>query len=68
VDRLARDAMRFGGKASNILELGDNAVVELNSQGISVQYDRACSGIDTGLVLIGAAALGASITSVLSKK
>ena len=68
VEQLARAAQRLGDKASNILEKADDAVEELNSQGINVQYERARSGVDTGLVLIGAAALGALIAVVLSKK
>lgn len=46
----------------------DTAVDELSAQGINVQYERARSGVDTGLVLIGVAALGALIAVVLSKK
>lgn len=68
VDQLTRAAMRLGNRASNILEMADNAVEELNSQGINVQYGRARSGVDTGLVLIGAAALGALIAAVLARK
>lgn len=68
VDQLARAAKRLGGKASNILEMADNAVEELNDQGINVQYERVHNGIDTGLVLIGAAALGALIAAIICKK
>jgi len=67
VDQLARAAKRLGDKASNILEMADDAVEELNSQGINVQYERARSGVDTGLVLIGAAALGALIAAIQSR-
>lgn len=67
VDQLARAAKRLDDKASNILEMADDAVEKLNAQGIKVQYERARSGVNTGLVLIGAAALGALIAAVLRK-
>lgn len=68
VGQLARAAKRLGEKANSILFTADKAVEELNAQGINVQYDRASSGIDTGLVLIGAAALGALIATMISKR
>ncbi len=68
VDQLARAANMLGKKAGDILFTADRAVDELSDQGINVQYHRARSGIDTGLVLIGAAALGALIATLVSKK
>lgn len=68
VEQLARAAQRLGDKASHILSMADTAVEELSAQGINVQYGRIRSGVDTGLVLIGVAALGALIATVTSKK
>lgn len=68
VDQLAKAARKLGIKASKILDLADDAVDEISAQGINVQYDRIRGGVDTGLVLIGVAALGVLIAAVLSKK
>lgn len=68
VDQLAKAARKLGIKPSKILDLADTAVEDISAQGINVQYDRARSGVDTGLVLIGVAALGVLIAAVLSKK
>ncbi len=68
VEQLARAAKPLGETASSILTMADSAVLELNTQGINVSYERSKSEIDAGLVLIGAAALGALIATILSKK
>jgi len=68
VEQLALVAKKLNDKASNILVMADDAVEELNAQGINVQYERARSGVDTGLVLIGVAALGALLATVFAKK
>ncbi len=68
VEQLARAAKSLGETASSILTMADSAVLELNAQGINVSYERSKAEIDAGLVLIGAAALGALIATFLSKK
>ncbi len=68
VEQLARAAKSLGESAGSILSMADSAVLELDAQGVSVSYERSTLEIDTGLVLIGAAALGALIAAVLSKK
>lgn len=68
VEQLARAAKRLGDKASSIVKMADDAVEELQLQGINVQYERSNSVVDTGLVLIGVAALGALLAAVFSKR
>ena len=68
VEQLARAAKPLGESASSILSMADSAVLELKDQGVNVSYQKSKSEIDTGLVLIGAAALGALIAAILSKK
>lgn len=68
VEQLALAAKKLGSHANNILKAADKAVDQLNAQGVNVQYERARSGVDAGLVLIGAAALGALIATMIRNK
>ncbi len=68
VEQLARAANSLDLNASAVLAKAESAVLELNAQGIEVSFERSKSEIDAGLVLIGAAALGALIAAILSKK
>jgi len=68
IEQLAIAADALGVKRSEILELADQSVNELKSRGIEIEDKRISGGLDKGLVILGAAAIGGLIAALLLKK
>ena len=68
IEQLAIAADALGIKRSEILELADQSVNELKSRGIEIEDKRISGGLDKGLVILGAAAIGGLIAALLLKK
>jgi len=68
IEQLGLAAERLGKQPSEILRLADEASQQLKIQGIRVVPHRESGGIDSGIALIGAAALGALIAAIVLKK
>jgi len=67
VEQLGLAAVKLRTHPNEILLLADQAVEQLKAQGVSVELSRDSTGIESGIVLIGAAALGALIAAVFLK-
>jgi transcriptional regulator with XRE-family HTH domain len=68
IEQLAIAADELGVKRSEILELADQSVNELKIRGIEIEDKRISGGLDKGLVILGAAAIGGLIAALLMKK
>ncbi len=68
IEQLAIAADALAVKRSEILELADQSVNELKSRGIEIEDKRISGGLDKGLVILGAAAIGGLIAALLLKK
>jgi transcriptional regulator with XRE-family HTH domain len=68
IEQLAIAADVLGVKRSEILELADQSVNELKIRGIEIEDKRISGGLDKGLVILGAAAIGGLIAALLMKK
>ncbi|MCG8094860.1 MAG: helix-turn-helix domain-containing protein [Candidatus Thiodiazotropha endolucinida] len=67
IDQVGMAAARLGMLPSQILALADQAVEQIRQRGVHVEPTRSAANIDSGMALIGAAALGALITAVFLK-
>lgn len=71
VDQLARAANTIGVTPSEIVQRADNTVRQMRAQGFEVSYDKPQRGAEppdnTGLLLLGGAALAALIYSANKK-
>jgi len=69
VEQLGLAATKLAVQPGAILSLADQAKDQLTAQGVHVEPNRSTGGIDSGIALIGAAALGALIAAAfLGKK
>lgn len=68
IDQLALVGKALGIKPSVIVETADEAADELRRKGVQVTDTRINNEDNTGLVLIGVAAIGLAIAAILSKK
>ena len=68
IEQLAIAAGYLGVKASDILKLADQSAEGLQDKGVIVREKRISGGLDKGLVIIGASAIGGLIAALLMKK
>lgn len=68
IEQLGLAAERLGKQPSEIVRLADEASKQLKIQGVRVDPHRETGGIDSGIALIGAAALRALIAAIVLKK
>lgn len=68
IEQLALAADKLNVAPSQISKWADDAAQQFKAQGGEVRPTRAANALDSGLVLIGAAAIGALIAAILSKK
>lgn len=68
IEQLAVAANTLGVKTSEILQLTDQSVEELQNKGVEIEDKRISGGLDKGLVILGAAAIGGLIAALLMKK
>ena len=68
VEQLALAAKKLRVQPNTVLYSADKASKELQSQGVHVSLNRISGRADSGIALIGAAALGALIAAVLLGK
>ena len=67
IEQLGLAAARLGVPPSQILQLTEQGVAQLNQRGVRVAPTRDAVSLDSGTALIGAAALGALIAAVFLK-
>ena len=67
IDQLAKAASALDTSPNEILRRADHAADSLKNRGVMVSEGRSTDITETGLALIGAAALGMLIASILSK-
>lgn len=68
IEQLAIAASYLGVKTSEILKLADQSVEDLRDKGAIVREKRISGGLDKGLVIIGASAIGGLIAALLLQK
>lgn len=68
VEQLGLAATKLGVLPNKVLLLADQASIQLKAQGVQVKPSRISGGVDAGIALIGAAALGALIAAVILGK
>jgi transcriptional regulator with XRE-family HTH domain len=64
IEQLALASDRLKIPVHQVLKLADDAVEVLQQQGIQVKRTRVDEGQNTGLLMVGAAAVGALLTAV----
>lgn len=68
IEQLGMAAAKLGVESNEVLRLADQASIQLKEQGVHVEPSRNAAGLDSGIALIGAAALGALIAAVILGK
>ncbi len=67
IEQLADAADHLNLTPSEILELADQAALDLQNQGVEIYNEKISEGIDKGLIVLGAAALGIAIAALIGK-
>ena len=67
IEQIALAAGRLGVSPHSILSYADEAAEELRQRGVRVELTRNSLSLESGIALIGAAALGALIATIIFK-